>query len=135
MRFKYDDFHFRLHEPPEEPNPSWLLNATRIEAIPGFGGSLATKYGTAEMEQILTEYFDYIRCTNLNDCNLSANNRFGADGLVFPICATSSAEFPITSGSTRGMGRIDTISEIGMHMICTAEARQRGLSTACCRWR
>jgi len=95
--------------------------------IPGFGGSFANKYsfqknlnGTnaKEIDQILTEVFDYIRCTNLNDCNIATSTkRFGADGTVFPITPT----FAGVSNGTRGIGRIYTISEIGLHIICTAE--------------
>lgn len=44
------------------------------EAMPGIGKSLATKYSKDERLQILTEIFDYIRCTNLHDDNL-----FGED--------------------------------------------------------
>ena len=36
-------------------------------SVPGFGGSFQTKYTQAESRQILTEIFDYIRCTNLTD--------------------------------------------------------------------
>ena len=35
--------------------------------IPGFVGNFKTKYGTKETRQILTEIFDYIRCTNPHD--------------------------------------------------------------------
>ncbi|XHR30969.1 MAG: Verru_Chthon cassette protein A [Chthoniobacteraceae bacterium] len=36
--------------------------------IPGFGGSFQGKYSRIETRQILTEIYDYIRCTNLFDC-------------------------------------------------------------------
>ena len=35
--------------------------------IPGFGGNFQSKYTQVESRQILTEIFDYIRCTNLLD--------------------------------------------------------------------
>ncbi|MFZ4780563.1 MAG: hypothetical protein ACOYM3_34860, partial [Terrimicrobiaceae bacterium] len=43
--------------------------------IPGFGGSFQSesKYGQVETRQILTEIFDYIRCTNLVDKTTTQN--------------------------------------------------------------
>lgn len=38
--------------------------------LPGYGASFASKYGNDEHLQILTEIFDYIRCTNLHDDSL-----------------------------------------------------------------
>ena len=35
--------------------------------VPGFGGNFQGKYTQPETRQILTEIFDYIRCTNLTD--------------------------------------------------------------------
>ena len=45
------------------------LDRLTAKQIPGFGGSFqsASKYGQLETRQILTEIFDYIRCTNLFD--------------------------------------------------------------------
>jgi len=69
---------------------SYLQNETS-QAIPGFGGSFLIKYDSssakytkaggatvassqqaAELDQILTEMFDYIRCLNLIDPNVTA---------------------------------------------------------------
>lgn len=41
--------------------------------IPGFGGSFRNKYTQAETRQILTEIFDYVRCTNLFDATTPAS--------------------------------------------------------------
>jgi len=80
--------------------------------IPGFGGNLYTKWGGAagDRDQILTEMFDYIRCTNLNDTQTNATP-FASNGQVTPIVI----------GNTQGFGRIHTISQFGVHFICTAD--------------
>ena len=51
------------------------LDRLTAKQIPGFGGSFqsASKYGTSETRQILTEIFDYIRCTNLFDATTPQN--------------------------------------------------------------
>jgi len=43
------------------------------KAIPGYGGNFVSKYGAPEMYQILTEIFDYIRCTDPSDTLLLGN--------------------------------------------------------------
>ncbi|SDT89124.1 Verru_Chthon cassette protein A [Verrucomicrobium sp. GAS474] len=107
---------------------SYLQNLTARE-IPGFGGNFLKKYGD-DRDQILTEIFDYIRCTNLFDDNLGT-----------PVSLTSFYQYtrprnltkvgyttpghgqvaPIQIGSTMGMGRYYSLSEIGLHLICTAD--------------
>ncbi len=47
------------------------LKGLMSKPYPGFGASLASKFG-ADSDQILTEIYDYIRCVNLFDCS-SAN--------------------------------------------------------------
>lgn len=104
--------------------------------IPGFGGSFRGKYsfesGTNnEMNQILAEMWDYIRCTNLFDRSdwartTASYKRFTGDlpkvagytfqGLVTPLKIEEGGK---TYG---GLGRAQTISEIGIQIICTAEA-------------
>lgn len=44
----------------------WLTE----QPIPGVGKSMESKYSGAEVDQIITEIFDYIRCTNLFDDTL-----------------------------------------------------------------
>jgi uncharacterized protein (TIGR02600 family) len=52
------------------------LRTLTSQAIPGFGGNFASKYNpagtntTGDRDQILTEMFDYIRSTNLQDSTL-----------------------------------------------------------------
>ena len=65
-------------------NASWsnlnlyaYLHNLMDTSIPGFGGSFAGKYDTVaanERDQILTEIFDYIRCTNLIDVSYNASD-------------------------------------------------------------
>jgi len=92
--------------------------------IPGFGGNFRAKYGS-DTDQILTEIFDYIRCTNLADNTLPVtSNRFtkavstsngGQPGLgqVIPIEDTTT--------STRGFGRFRTVQGAALHFIANAD--------------
>jgi uncharacterized protein (TIGR02600 family) len=112
---------------------SYLRDLTSRQ-IPGFGGSFAGKYsfssgGVTERDQILAEAFDYIRSTNLWDHSVPASNsafsRFtstppGASGYGFLGVATP-MRLSMGSGSVQGMGRAQTLSEIGILIICTAD--------------
>ncbi len=106
-----------------------LMNTT----VPGFGGNLGTKFG-ADSDQILTEIFDYIRCTNLNDLNLptppnsttyyqyapGSNTRGYGQDEVAPITIT------YNGSSTRGFGRFTTFSEASLWVICSADPTATG---------
>lgn len=93
------------------------------EPIPGFGGAFSGKY-PADRDQILTEIFDYIRCTNLYDDLLATGSQFTAKrnapgqrpdpghGFVVPT------RHP--SNGTMGFGRFYTLSEFGIMFICNA---------------
>ncbi|MDD5262955.1 MAG: Verru_Chthon cassette protein A [Methylacidiphilales bacterium] len=94
------------------------LHTLMATNVPGFGGNLASKFG-ADSDQILTEIFDYIRCTNLNDMNLPSVS-FQYAGGTGPDFGKSEVA-PITIGSTRGFGRIVSIGEVGLWLICTAD--------------
>jgi uncharacterized protein (TIGR02600 family) len=93
---------------------SYLENMTN-QAIPGFAntsGGFLTKYGN-DRDQILTEIFDYIRCTNLTDLNVTtgftgtpAGTAGIGSGVVAPIQITS----PL-GVSTKGLGRFPTLME------------------------
>ncbi len=117
----------------------YLQTITSTNA-PGFGKNFSAKYTSAERDQILTEIFDYIRCTNLidySDPNVmnaaytptgylykpgtnvmeppTQNTTVTSRGQVVPI-----APPPGTPGAgTRGIGRIATISELGLVAIRT----------------
>lgn len=95
------------------------LQALTDRPIPGFGGSLRAKLG-ADRDQILTEIFDYIRITNLNDQNFTDKSKQFAPGTGNRTIGQGEV-VPITIGSTRGFGRYVTISEVGLWLICTAD--------------
>lgn len=93
--------------------------------IPGFGGNFRAKYGS-DNDQILTEIFDYIRCTNLADNTLtdpskrftvvavgSSSPNFPGLGQVVPITDTSTA--------TRGFGRFRTVQGASVHFIANVD--------------
>ncbi len=66
-------------------------------AIPGFGGSFSAKYTQGETRQILTEIFDYIRCTNLFDTTTPSVGT-GAN-MRFPYAYALSPNLASTPGS------------------------------------
>lgn len=112
------------------------LQYLTAKAIPGFGtATFATKYGN-DRDQILTEIFDYIRCTNLYDDYLSAGNQF-TEGRN----TTAGSEQVINQGhgwvvpaykatnDTMGMGRAYTISELAIGFICNAVADDPATAT------
>jgi uncharacterized protein (TIGR02600 family) len=74
--------------------------------VPGFGGNFAQKWDD-DRDQVLTEIFDYIRCTNLHDPQLGST----------PYAPTGQVT-PIIIGDTKGFGRFHTISQFGLHFIC-----------------
>lgn len=84
------------------------------ENVPGFGLNFARKY-PGDRDQILTEIFDYIRCTNLVDTSEGAAKAYtnGADA-TDPQVTQRGQVVPITIGATRGFGRIATISELAL---------------------
>lgn len=109
------------------------------ERAPGYGGSLEQKWGE-DRDQILTEIFDYIRCTNLYDENLEplaykeadwkeeqkqsqftdgrrgahSRSSFPGHGQVVPL--------ELEKFETRGLGRFYTVSEAGFMLICCGDA-------------
>ncbi|XHR27339.1 MAG: Verru_Chthon cassette protein A [Chthoniobacteraceae bacterium] len=108
------------------------LQSMTSRAVPGFSGfSFQDKYGS-DADQILTGIFDYIRCTNLFDDNLGNSYVSGSAPTQFyqfttPRKSTSyywpghGQVSPIQIGTTQGLGRYYTLSEIGLHLICTAD--------------
>ncbi len=96
-------------------------------AVPGFGGNFSTKYGTTDTSQILTEIFDYIRCTNLAD---QSDGQLKADGTAAdsytPSTPAGSNNVNVAVGqvvptkgtaNNRGIGRIGTISELALVLV------------------
>jgi len=127
-----------INEPRNQSVYSYLQALTGSN-IPGYGtsagpNSFVGKYsGTvftqsptiaSERDQILTEILDYIRCTNLNDhsWNTAQGNplptgktTYATKGEVIPLQVTQNGN------TTAGLGRLLTLSEIGLHIICTAD--------------
>jgi len=99
------------------------------QQIPGFGGRFSTKY-SSDRDQILTEAFDYIRSTNLQDSTLADPTKCYTDytvpgdnqlhklttghGWVVP------SKRETGSSQTMGFGRAYTLSELSLVMICNA---------------
>jgi uncharacterized protein (TIGR02600 family) len=96
--------------------------------IPGVGGSFATKYtSNNDLNQIIAEIFDYIRCTNLADQSAT----FPTPNTVYNNSYTPS--FPPTStinnaavgqvvpsqpsAKYQGLGRVPLIGEMGIGLI------------------
>lgn len=101
------------------------LQALTAEKIPGFGGNFSSKFGS-DRDQILTLIYDYIRCTNLSDTSAGAapyTPKFDAADVtvdsanLFPLGAGE--VIPIRIGSTRGCGRILTVSEADILLYAT----------------
>lgn len=121
------------------------------DPVPGFGGRFSQKY-PADRDQILTQIFDYIRCTNLVDPNLSGFpiTTPAIDGWAWPrltnqfvpaIRTLSSNNgsnqliglgqvMPIRIGNTVGFGRFATIKELGFVFVCVGDGTLP--STATC---
>jgi uncharacterized protein (TIGR02600 family) len=85
--------------------------------IPGFGGNFKAKYGD-DRDQILTEIFDYIRCTNLCDASQATVSKRYAIGPSTPAVINSCPagtgqvvpiQIKATSVNTRGFGRMPTV--------------------------
>ncbi len=104
---------------------SYLQNLTSRK-VPGFGGSFSQKYSYPnERDQILTEMFDYIRSTNLWDHSVKDTDPSNPTVRFTPRSdnpATGGGQVvPLRIGSTQGLGRMYTISELGLLLICTAD--------------
>ena len=101
-------------------NPTLLnyLDHFTSTAIPGFENSFSSKYGTPGSRQILTEIFDYIRITNLNDPTvtspyLSDLSNFATNGGGIGVVTPSYH----ADWNTRGLGRFPVLSEVSMLFI------------------
>ncbi len=115
------------------------LQQLSAKEVPGFGGRFYDKYGE-DQDQILTEIVDYIRSTNLYDENLEPSQYTGKEWL--DELKQSQYTDPRNHGSatgtrpghgqvaplyneeneTRGFGRFYTITEVGILLICNADA-------------
>jgi len=98
--------------------------------VPGFGQSdFASRYG-ADRDQILTEIFDYIRTTNLNESyqgrnpnfvsytpDLLSYKKFTDDYAAHSHFKGAGFVVPIEIGDTKGGGRFPAITEAGLWFV------------------
>ena len=89
--------------------------------IPGLGTSgLTSKYSTAGKDQLLTQFYDYIRDTNLIDKNPGqggvADVSYSAYSHLPPVFRT------VNGRKTAGFGRTLAINQVGIHFICSGDA-------------
>jgi Tfp pilus assembly protein PilX len=90
--------------------------------VPGYGVNFDSKYSSGEMDQILTEIFDYCRC--LDPADALVTTPYAATGQsAAPSIASGGAQVtPITISqtnfgnlySTKGIGRFDTIDQVSL---------------------
>lgn len=99
------------------------LDTLMSRPVPGFGGSFRSKYGT-DQSQILTEIYDFIRCTNI--CDQSANRSSFVPFTTKPTITPQKTlqETPGTGqvrptvhGSTKGFGRFPIITEAALTIV------------------
>lgn len=95
------------------------LQAATSRPVPGFGGSLQDSW-KEDRDQILTEMLDYIRCVNLADTQAGATK--------YSVTGDKGGQVaPLRIGNTQGFGRIHTVSQVGIHFICS-QAGDKGVS-------
>jgi len=99
----------------------YLQNLTAAN-IPGFGGNFLSKWSN-DRDQVLTEIFDYIRSTNLDDPTVPAGKQYAMNGTE-----KNGQVAPIVINNTKGFGRFHTVSQVGIHFICSQDGVS-GLST------
>jgi len=105
------------------------LRALCAKPIPGAqgNGTFATKYNTAgtkgtEIDQILTEIFDYVRCVNVYDTS-SGRGSFVPFNNLAPKVSGSGQVIPTydKTTDTKGFGRFPTIAKAGVLFIAAAD--------------
>ncbi|GEP41832.1 hypothetical protein BGE01nite_11230 [Brevifollis gellanilyticus] len=121
-----------------------LLNYLRYltdKPVPGFVGggnnTFAAKYGadpiTGDRDSILISMMDYVRSTNFADGQLQPNTQFSilcpgpgqeyhGFGQVSPLQNRVTGQNMALSDHARGPGRVMTVSEVALVIICRAEA-------------
>ena len=85
------------------------VSGVALSSKPGYGGDRGR-------DQILTENFDYIRSTNIEDRQLASVRRFNDWSYVRPT------RWNPGSGETTGFGRGLSIRQAGLFFICNADA-------------
>ncbi|PTY06819.1 hypothetical protein DB346_00755 [Verrucomicrobia bacterium LW23] len=123
---------------------SYLQRLTS-ENVPGFGGNLLAKY-PMDRDQILTQIFDYIRCTNEYDDSLAsyttttppvtyqftgalAASATTGDNTPAPSHAqVMPVEIDAGGTDTHGFGRCYSLSEIGLAFLCASDPKEERAS-------
>ena len=96
---------------------TYLDSLSGCSTIPGIGSeSLVNKYTANGRDQLVTQFYDYIRCVNKLDTQVTSGNRFAANLIVPPTMRISSG-----GNTTYGFGRFPTINQVAVHFICTAD--------------
>jgi len=111
------------------------------EPFPGFGDSFSSKY-PGQTDQLVTQIFDYIRCTNLHDDSLfdDFDDAFQSGAVSEHRTYTNPRNennkalvlkghgqvVPIKIGNTKGFGRFPTLSSVQTQTICCADGSVSG---------
>ena len=97
------------------------LRTLTTKAVPGFGGSsgILGKYNSiasGESEQITTQIFDYIRCTNSQDTSTQSTSFVSSNATTNAAFYAPNGMIMPTAGAdnTRGFGRFPTVTKAGM---------------------
>ena len=94
--------------------------------VPGYGYSFNAKYSSGEMDQILTEIFDYCRCIEPDEVSTPHYASTGTVagywgmGQITPICIPAS-NFG-TLYTTQGFGRFPSVNEVSLDFIQTGSS-------------
>ena len=105
---------------------TYLDSLSGVSSIPGIGSvGITSKYELRGRDQLVTQFYDYIRCVNKIDAGLTnssgtrINNFTGVSdsgaGFVMPVRRVT------TTGTNYGFGRFHTINQVAIHFICTAD--------------
>lgn len=96
------------------------LQGLTNKAFPGASSAaFSAKYGgTHGRDQILTEIFDYIRTTNIQDKQLNVDRQFNKWAYAVPT------RWDAGNGEVSGFGRAFTIRQIGFLFICNADGNR-----------
>jgi hypothetical protein len=108
---------------------NYLDDLTLNRPVPGFGGSFYGKYGD-DQRQTLTQIFDYIRMTNMNDStqpkpgrptNLSPARRFAGNGGTRNLFSSQIIPARHEDWGTSAFGIMPRISGAMLHFVALAD--------------
>jgi len=92
------------------------LTSSPVPGVSGAAFADSSKYGALGRDQILTEIFDYIRSTNIQDIQLPDTKWFSRSSIIAPT------KWDAGNGATSGFGRTLALRQVGFQFICTADA-------------